>query len=520
MPHFVQGLRDAAARQPNRAAYIIAKGHRVVSVGSLAAMSTDAALQLRALGVDSGMRVLMLIPAGVDLYAVFFALLTLGAVPVLVDPAIGTQALATCLQEAQPTAMISVAKGHLFRRLHPRVFKSIRLPISLSAFGGARLRLRSEVSGHELELTEASSGPAAILFTSGSTGVPKGCAYTHLQFNAITQALRDDLGLAEGSVDLTTFPLFGLFAPALGMTSVLPDIDFQKPGQVDPRRLIEAIDRYHVDSMFGSPALLQRLVTGAMLQNRRLELARVMTAGAPVSEALLRQAQQVFGAETKMLVPYGATESLLVSSIDARRRPAPGELGHCVGQIVGAQRVRIIKMTDQALPLWSQTQAMPVGEIGEITVSGPLVSAMYIGRPEANARAKIDEQGQVTHRTGDVGAFDAQGRLWVAGRKSDCVPVGETFVFPVPVEARVDEVSGVRRSALISINGQPTVLFERATNEPVDRVTQRIVAALSRHESTRQVRSVQAVTRPFPLDVRHNSKIDRPRLSREWSAEK
>src|SRR5205085_9257549 len=97
---------------------------------------------------------------------------------------------------------------------------------------------------------------AAILFTSGSTGIAKGAVYTHGIFAAQVEALRRLYDIRPGEIDLATFPLFALFAPALGMTAVIPDMDPTRPARVDPRKIIEAVEDWGVTNLFGSPALL------------------------------------------------------------------------------------------------------------------------------------------------------------------------------------------------------------------------------------------------------------------------
>ena len=97
---------------------------------------------------------------------------------------------------------------------------------------------------------------AAILFTSGSTGIPKGVVYKHSNFAAQVRMIRDLYQIEPGEVDLPTFPLFALFSPALGTTSIIPPMDFTRPASVNPKVLADAIEQHGANTMFGSPALL------------------------------------------------------------------------------------------------------------------------------------------------------------------------------------------------------------------------------------------------------------------------
>ena len=124
---------------------------------------------------------------------------------------------------------------------------------------------------------------AAIAFTSGSTGVPKGVVYQHRNFVAQVEKIREHYSIEPGEIDLPTFPLFALFDPALGMTTVVPLMDPTRPAEADPVKLVDAIERFKVTNIFGSPALLDTLSRHCVEHNIRLEsVTRVISAGAAV----------------------------------------------------------------------------------------------------------------------------------------------------------------------------------------------------------------------------------------------
>ena len=149
---------------------------------------------------------------------------------------------------------------------------------------------------------------AAILFTSGSTGVPKGAVYTHGIFAAQVDILRRLYGIEPGEIDLQTFPLFGLFAPALGMTTVVPDMDATRPALVDPHKIIDAVEDFGVTNLFGSPALLNRVGRFGAEHNIKLpSLKRVLSAGAPVSASVIERFAAMLNPAPQIFTPYGAT---------------------------------------------------------------------------------------------------------------------------------------------------------------------------------------------------------------------
>jgi acyl-CoA synthetase (AMP-forming)/AMP-acid ligase II len=183
-----------------------------------------------------------------EFFLLMFALFKAGAVPVLVDPGIDKRALRQCLDEAKPEAFIGIPLANIARTLLGWA-RSARVRITT----GARAWL-ADATLAEVEKTGAQAGPqladtqpdeiAAILFTSGSTGVPKGVVYRHRHFVAQIAMLRDAFGIAAGGVDLPTFPPFALFDPALGLTSIIPDMDPTRPANADPEKLHAAIARF------------------------------------------------------------------------------------------------------------------------------------------------------------------------------------------------------------------------------------------------------------------------------------
>src|SRR5262249_56704642 len=128
--------------------------------------------------------------------------------------------------------------------------------------------------------------------------------------------LRELYGIRPGEVDLPTFPLFGLFAPALGMTAVIPEMDPTRPAHVDPTKIIDAVNAFGVTNLFGSPALIRRVgAYGAAHGVRLPTLRRVLSAGAPVPAAAVERFTRMLGEGVQVHTPYGATEALPVSSV-------------------------------------------------------------------------------------------------------------------------------------------------------------------------------------------------------------
>ena len=249
---------------------------------------------LTAIGVGRGARAALMVKPGLEFFALTFALFKAGAVPVLIDPGMGSKNLGQCLAEAEPLAFLGIPAAQAARRIFGWAKGSIGIsvtvkPVRVDEFRGVR-SADHRLSGKPpregprggpsnrvehvsmLEVYKAGMGEepfpiaptlasetAAILFTSGSTGPPKGAVYTQEVFDAQVRILRDLYRIEPGEIDLCTFPLFALFAPALGMTSIVPEMDFTRPAKVDPVKLIHAIESFGATNMFGSPALIRRV---------------------------------------------------------------------------------------------------------------------------------------------------------------------------------------------------------------------------------------------------------------------
>ena len=525
-------LTEMGGIQPDTAAIIFPQEGRSLTFRELDRESDRLATGLGTIGIVRGTRVALLVPPSPELFALTFALFKAGAVPVFIDPGIGARSMKGCLAEAEPEAFIGIPRAHVARRLLGWGKESLRILVTV---GGGRLwggipldKLRNCAPDTPFTAAKTRRNEiAAILFTSGSTGPPKGAIYTHGTFAAQVDALREMYDIRPGEIDLPTFPLFALFAPALGMTAVIPKMDFTRPGTVDPRRILGPAAEYSATTMFGSPALLNQVGRYAQKHHIKLTgLKRVISAGAPVPASVLERFSKLLPEGAQIFTPYGATEALPVCSIGSRE--ILGETGGltgtghgvCVGRPVSSITLKIIPICDTPIARWSSDLPLPNGEIGEITVRGPQVSSAYLNRPEATRLAKIpDPSGGVWHRMGDVGYLDSTGRVWFCGRKSHRVMTAQETLFTIPVEGVFNSHPAVFRTALVGVgkpgNLQPVLCVElekKCSTAERKQIRRELLEIGTTFPHTVKIREI--LFHPaFPVDIRHNAKIFREKLA-------
>ena len=518
-----------AARQPDQPAIKIPRGtladgridYLTLSFRELEAEAEAWRRRLAGARVGRGDRVLVMVRPGLPLIAAVFALFAHGAVPIVIDPGMGMRAFLRCVRQARPQVLLGIPAAVVLSHVLRPYFRSVELRLRASARLDARLTKPGAREALAVTETEADE-LAAILFTSGSTGAPKGVCYEHGMFEAQVGLVRDAYGIEPGEIDLPLLPIFALFNPALGMTTIVPEIDPRRPAAMDPARIVRAIQQEGVTNSFGSPTLWRRIGDHCLQQRITLpSLRRVLCAGAPVPVTLWRDAAR-FLPQGRMHSPYGATEALPVSTVAATEVDQASLAGAHVGRPLPGVDVRIIELTDRALPEWSDVRELPPGQIGEIIVRGAAVTREYDGLPEATANAKIRAaDGSVWHRLGDAGFLDAEGELWFCGRKVERVQTAKGVMHTEPCERVFRQHALSQRYALIGLGARgqqvPAIVVEAQVKSSAEaRAHARALRSLAvQHPHTSSIK-IFYFHPHFPVDVRHNAKIHRLALAR-WA---
>jgi olefin beta-lactone synthetase len=554
-----------AARQPGRPAVKIPRGrtpagdidYLTLTFAELDAEVAAWSERLAARGVRSGDRTLVMVRQGLPLIAAAFALFQLGAVPMVVDPGMGLRNFLACVARSRPRVLLGVPFAQLVSRVFWPAFRTVDVRVRASSSLTARLAsARSRIQERKPKIAESSPDTlAAVLFTSGSTGNPKGVCYGHGMFDAQVRLIRETYGIEPGEIDLPLLPIFALFGPALGMTTVVPELNPSRPAMASPERIVRAIRQEGVTNSFGSPTLWRKVADYCLAQNLTLpSLRRVLCAGAPVPASLWTDAPRFLPGGC-LHSPYGATEVLPVSTVTADEIDPASTHGACVGRPLAETRVKIIALADGPLATLADACELPPGEIGEIIVTGPTVTKEYDQLPEATRLAKIQtpssrtqgnvgapeslgtwhlkpgtsapaEAGAVWHRMGDCGFLDANGRLWFCGRVAERLETANGSMFTEPCEQVFRSHPQVARCALVGLGHrgrqQPAIVVEPKSRALVRSGTQQqaLANALAQlalgHPHTASIHRFYFHPH-FPVDVRHNAKIHRLALTR-WAA--
>lgn len=508
----------------------------------------DLADGLREIGVGHGSRVSLMVPPGVDLTVALYACLRLGGVVVVADAGLGTKGLSRAVKGATPDVLIGIDKalaaaralGWAARRISVRDLPAARRQIlgvetSLAALSRHRQRPTAPDgagAGHRPAGSPAPDHPAAVLFTSGSTGPAKGVVYTHRQLAAMRDTVARTFGIHAGDRLVAGFAPFALLGPALGAVSVTPAMDVTAPRTLTARALAEAASAIDATVVFASPAALRNVLAtrGGLPAEGARALERVellLSAGAPVPEPLLAEVQRLLP-KASLHTPYGMTEALPVTDIsleqiqaagaDAGTVPGAGN-GVCVGLPVHGARLALVPLAEDGTAPGT-TPVTDADITGEILVSAPHVKESY-DRLWVTQQASAGLTGW--HRTGDVGHFDAEGRLWVEGRLAHVVTAPGVLVTPVGTEQAIESLDSIRMAAIVGVGpvGTQAVVAVVETTPPARRAGPADAHLAGRVRAAAAAAGVSVaavlVVPVQPTDIRHNAKIDRTRLAR-WAS--
>jgi len=535
-------FEGVAQKQPSKTAVVVpiihhqreVRSYQYYSFGDLLLSTRKYANGFLSAGLKPNMKALVFIKPGVELISIAFALAKIGIVPVLIDAGIGVRNVLDCVRQAKPDILIGIPQAFVLKIFNHQAFNSVKFNFidtghcMLSSYTPLQ-QIRDSDDSEGYTHPRDAEDLTFLLFTSGSTGAPKGVVYTPSIFQGQLDTLRSAFSLTPEDVDMPIIPALVIGTLCLGMRVVIPPINPLKPTSMNPKVIAKVVNDCGVTFSFGSPAVWGKIARFCVDNGIHFpKLKQLLVAGAPSSATTLRLFRKIVP-NGRFHTPLGATECTPITTISSdeldeailSRQESGG--GFCVGRPTRNHTIRMIGITDDDVPMISEAKVLSEGDIGEIIVKGPVVTKLYYENKLATRKAKIYESnGEVWHRTGDVGYFDDQGRIWFCGRKAHICNYGDETYYSVKVEYCFNGLAGINRVALvnISLDGQKVLAL---CIEP----TQRFMGPTARRTIVTDIVQVARCYRiplrviafhpgQFPVDKRHHAKIERHLLAK-WA---
>jgi acyl-CoA synthetase (AMP-forming)/AMP-acid ligase II/pimeloyl-ACP methyl ester carboxylesterase len=498
---------------------------------------------MRASGIQQGDLAVILMKPSLELVPVFLALWHVGAVPLVVDPGASKEQKLKSIEDAGPNVMVAIPLAQPLRIMYRKAFRSIQRSVTVGDFaplGGPTLKsfLRLPNNGPLQSAATRADDTMAIVFTTGSTGSPKGVVYTHANGAAIIQIMQQSLGLGPSERCLACHPAFAIYFVGSGATVITPDMDPRYPRDADPACLLDIIREQKPTVAFMQIPVVDNLSKYCAARGEKIPyLRKILTTGASVPIELVERVQSVMAEPAGDLhVMYGATEALCISYATGRellaRSPQNRDgQGTYLGRPAPGITVKIIGISDGPIERWSSDLVLGPRQIGEICVFGPVVTPAYHGKPEATRKAKIRDSDGLWHRMGDAGYLDEDGGIWYCGRIADRLETASGHFYSDLVEPIFNQHPSVNRSALVGVPlagsslKRSIVLIEPVrTGQAQDPESEQKLASdlkpyAAQHPNTSAIDDILIYREPFPVDVRHGAKIRRDMLTRTVTAQ-
>ena len=432
-------LAESAVRHADRTAVVL--GPMRITYSQLWHAARQYAAVLKERGIEPGDRVALLLPNTPHFPLAYYGVLALGGVAVPVHALLKAEEIQYVLEDSGAKTLVCAAP------LLGEGAKGAELagvPVLAVMDGGDATieRIDEQAAAATPVKTYVQREPgdtAVVLYTSGTTGKPKGAMITHLnvQMNVDVSAM-DSFDIGPDDVVLGCLPLFHTFGQTCCMnTAFRVGATVVLLPRFDGTQALQLLVDEKCTVFMGVPTMYIGLIEAAKTSDLRPTLKTALSGGAALPLTVLEKFAEVFG--TKVLEGYGLTETSPVATFNQRSfEPRPGT----VGKAIWGVEVEVAKAE-----LDERIELLATGELGEIVVRGHNVFAGYLNKPEATAAAIVDGW----FRTGDLGTKDAEGYVTIVDRKKDMVIRGGYNVYPREVEETLIRHPAVAQVAVIGL---------------------------------------------------------------------
>ncbi|MEU6321804.1 long-chain fatty acid--CoA ligase [Streptomyces sp. NPDC047009] len=429
MSNIAGNLSETALRHPDRPA--LRFGNDVLTYAELDAAASRVAAMLRAEGVTVGDRVGVMLPNVPAFVALYYGILRAGGVVVPMNPLLKAREIEHCLVDSGACRLFVHEGAAGEAAVAAGVTGTVVIPVDT---------ILSQAEEHEPVGAETQRGDddlAVILYTSGTTGRPKGAALTHHNLGLNTEVVAERvIHVGPQDVVMGCLPLFHAFGQTCGMNAaVRQGACLVLVPRFDPAEVLALLDALRVTVFQGVPTIYNALLhqSPSATDSEAGALRVCVSGGAALPTEVLHAFEKRFGCA--VAEGYGLSETSPVvtfNHLDRTRKPGS------IGTPIDGVEVRLVDVAGQDVP---------VGAVGEIAIRGHNVMAGYWNRPDATAEAIPDGW----FRTGDLARQDADGYFFVVDRKKDLIIRGGSNVYPREIEEVLYEHPNVVEAAVVGV---------------------------------------------------------------------
>jgi acyl-CoA synthetase (AMP-forming)/AMP-acid ligase II len=500
--------------------------------------SNELARGLQQAGVIRGTRAALQMLPGIEWFSITYALLKIGAVPILLQPALGIRKMAQCVKAVEPEILITEPKYQALQTFNANNYQSVHLHISTEKRWYSKgisitdLQKNDHASFQPAEMRSHDTG-MIVFSTSCESEKPKPTVFTHGMLNAIIELIRSVMAVTLESTLVTPFPFFMILAPATGIRQIIPASHSLKANKLDPRILVETIWDYGVTHLLMSSTRLMMLTE--FLRNEAIflpSMQRIASWGEPYPAFELQKLHSFINEKTQIFPIYGMAEAPVISTLGSHKIVSETQVktergfGLCQGQVVDGLEIRIIEVNDRPIDNWSDDLLVDKGGIGELVVKGEAVSRQYYNNSKNDALHKIPDGKFMWHRTGDIGWQDTKGHFWFCGRKQDRITIAENeTLYTIPCEAVFMQHERVHRCIIVGVGPvpyqTPVLIIELAPGDSgkyISTLTHELRDLALAYPHTGNIKNI-LFRKSFPVHSLYHQKINRKQLT-IWAAKK
>lgn len=441
---------------------------------------------LKEKGIKKGDKVLVLVPMSSELYVTLLAVWALGATACFMDAGFIKSGMHKNDFD-NINAIIGNSKYILYSNINKNLRK-LKIKINIKKIGNYK--------ENKLEVETVEKNEAAILtYTSGTTGKPKITARTHEFLLVQGKILEETINYESSDVEISSMPIFTLSNVNVGITTVIADGNFSNLGKSNPEKIINQIKLNNANRIMAAPGLLTVITDYAIKNNIILEgITKIYTGGGAVFVDFIKKLKKVFP-NAKIVTLYGSTEAEPIAETDVTNlkkedlEKIQNGQGILAGNIVGVDDCKLIKTGIKEIGDLTKDEFLNMQqELGEIVVCGRNVLKGYVNGV-GDKENKFTVDGVKYHRTGDLGTFDENGRLWLRGR------IKEPYF---NIEAALHIRFNIGKTAVFKHNEKIILVLEN------NNIKENEIKDAIKFENIHEIKYVNKI----PVDKRHSTKVD------------